>query len=146
MWISPWRLVQWSACDHRCESQHLGMCGMRLMFEDRLHMKTSVSPARVAQMLAGRFSMPLMGWLLIFLALLVNSKSDKQAWKTQMADYRPVFCQTHVTAAVSLSGAASGSSSSVYFCKCICFSNYTILPLYRPADPAKPCLSCTKWA
>lgn len=27
----------------------------------------------------------------------------------------------------------------------MCFSNYTILPLYRPADPAKPCLSCTKW-
>ena len=64
---------------------------MRLMFEDRLHMKTSVSPAGVAQMLAGRFSMPLMGWLLIFLALLVSSKSDKQAWKTQMADYRPVL-------------------------------------------------------
>ncbi|CAH7669868.1 expressed protein, partial [Phakopsora pachyrhizi] len=29
-------------------------------------------------------------------------------------------------------------------CKCMCFSNYTIVPLYRPKDPTKPCLSCTK--
>lgn len=26
----------------------------------------------------------------------------------------------------------------------ICFSNSTILPLYRPTTPTKPCLSCTK--
>lgn len=26
----------------------------------------------------------------------------------------------------------------------ICFSNSTIIPLFRPSDPSKPCLSCTK--
>ena len=26
----------------------------------------------------------------------------------------------------------------------ICFTNSTIIPLYRPADPSKPCLSCTR--
>jgi len=30
------------------------------------------------------------------------------------------------------------------FCKCICFTNYTILPLSEPENPSKPCLSCTK--
>ncbi|KAL1738268.1 hypothetical protein HDZ31DRAFT_51253, partial [Schizophyllum fasciatum] len=31
------------------------------------------------------------------------------------------------------------------FCKCICFgSNYTILHLDIPDNPAQPCLSCTK--
>lgn len=30
------------------------------------------------------------------------------------------------------------------YCKCICFSNSTIIPLFRPADPSKPCLSCTR--
>jgi len=33
----------------------------------------------------------------------------------------------------------------MYFCKCICFAtNYTILPIYRPTNAAKPCLTCTK--
>ena len=26
----------------------------------------------------------------------------------------------------------------------ICFSNYTIQPIYRPSNPSKPCLTCTK--
>lgn len=52
--------------------------------------------------------------------------------------------QTPAYAALPFSGSRD-SPSSLYFCKCMCFSNYTILPLYRPADPAKPCLSCTKW-
>ncbi|EIW72739.1 hypothetical protein TREMEDRAFT_36910 [Tremella mesenterica DSM 1558] len=30
------------------------------------------------------------------------------------------------------------------YCKCICFSNSTIIPLWHPSDPSKPCLSCTK--
>ncbi|KAH8922189.1 hypothetical protein BT69DRAFT_1207534, partial [Atractiella rhizophila] len=30
------------------------------------------------------------------------------------------------------------------WCKCICFNNYQILPLYRPEDESKPCLTCTK--
>ncbi|GBE78205.1 hypothetical protein SCP_0110880 [Sparassis crispa] len=31
------------------------------------------------------------------------------------------------------------------FCKCICFgSNYTILNMQIPDNPAQPCLSCTK--
>lgn len=30
------------------------------------------------------------------------------------------------------------------FCKCICFDHFEIVPLYRPSDPSKPCLSCTK--
>ncbi|GAA98216.1 uncharacterized protein L969DRAFT_93176 [Mixia osmundae IAM 14324] len=43
-----------------------------------------------------------------------------------------------------LSSSTPLGESSIYFCKCICFSNYTIVPLYRPNDPSKPCLSCTK--
>jgi hypothetical protein len=46
----------------------------------------------------------------------------------------------------SVSAGILDSSSSIFFCKCICFSNYTILPLYRPQDPSKPCLSCTRFA
>ncbi|KAH9820267.1 hypothetical protein DFH28DRAFT_955832 [Melampsora americana] len=34
--------------------------------------------------------------------------------------------------------------ADISFCKCMCFSNYTIVPLYRPKDIEKPCLSCTK--
>ncbi|ORY21857.1 hypothetical protein BCR39DRAFT_569175, partial [Naematelia encephala] len=30
------------------------------------------------------------------------------------------------------------------YCKCICFTNSTIIPLYRPLDPTKPCLTCTR--
>ncbi|KEP47399.1 putative transmembrane protein [Rhizoctonia solani 123E] len=37
-----------------------------------------------------------------------------------------------------------GNSKDIMnFCKCICFSNYTILPIYHPTTD-KPCLSCTK--
>jgi len=31
-----------------------------------------------------------------------------------------------------------------YYCKCICFSNYTIQPIYRPTNSKQPCLTCTK--
>jgi len=56
-----------------------------------------------------------------------------------------LICTTVPSAQAALPFSSSSDvSSSIYFCKCICFSNYTILPLYRPADPAKPCLSCTK--
>ncbi|PRQ77060.1 hypothetical protein AAT19DRAFT_12478 [Rhodotorula toruloides] len=30
------------------------------------------------------------------------------------------------------------------YCKCVCFGNSTIIPLYRPAIPSNPCLSCTR--
>ncbi|BGP52685.1 hypothetical protein JCM8202v2_000241 [Rhodotorula sphaerocarpa] len=30
------------------------------------------------------------------------------------------------------------------YCRCACFGNSTIIPLYRPANPANPCLSCTR--
>ncbi|GAA6002724.1 hypothetical protein JCM10207_007645 [Rhodosporidiobolus poonsookiae] len=36
------------------------------------------------------------------------------------------------------------SSTSMSFCSCRCFSNSTIIPLYRPANPSNPCLSCTR--
>lgn len=36
------------------------------------------------------------------------------------------------------------SGSGMTFCKCLCFSNSTIIPLYLPKDPIHPCLSCTK--
>lgn len=35
-------------------------------------------------------------------------------------------------------------SQAVSFCKCVCFERYEIVPLYRPTDPLKPCLTCTK--
>ncbi|KAK1927698.1 hypothetical protein DB88DRAFT_478917 [Papiliotrema laurentii] len=39
---------------------------------------------------------------------------------------------------------ASMFDSSISYCKCICFQNSTIIPLFRPSDPSKPCLSCTR--
>ncbi|KAA1096493.1 hypothetical protein PGT21_018409 [Puccinia graminis f. sp. tritici] len=38
----------------------------------------------------------------------------------------------------------SFSVADISFCKCMCFNNYTIVPLYRPKDVSKPCLTCTK--
>lgn len=38
----------------------------------------------------------------------------------------------------------SSSKSGMSFCKCLCFNNATILPLYLPKDPEYPCLSCTR--
>ncbi|GAA5888870.1 hypothetical protein JCM6882_002884 [Rhodosporidiobolus microsporus] len=42
---------------------------------------------------------------------------------------------------------AAASSTAMTFCKCVCFgqtANSTIIPLYRPAVPSNPCLSCTR--
>lgn len=36
------------------------------------------------------------------------------------------------------------SSTAMSYCRCACFGNSTIIPLYRPANPANPCLSCTR--
>ncbi|WAR58167.1 hypothetical protein PtB15_5B399 [Puccinia triticina] len=38
----------------------------------------------------------------------------------------------------------SFGAADISFCKCMCFTNYTIVPLYRPKDLSKPCLTCTK--
>ncbi|GAA5820501.1 hypothetical protein JCM3770_002276 [Rhodotorula araucariae] len=41
----------------------------------------------------------------------------------------------------------ASSSSGIFFCRCTCFGkkeNATIIPLYRPQNPANPCLSCTR--
>ncbi|RSH85818.1 uncharacterized protein EHS24_003998 [Apiotrichum porosum] len=35
-------------------------------------------------------------------------------------------------------------SDSLSYCKCICFTNSSSIPLYMPDDPSKPCLSCTR--
>ncbi|KAN0060118.1 hypothetical protein ACQY0O_008092 [Thecaphora frezii] len=36
-------------------------------------------------------------------------------------------------------------SPQQHLCKCTCFStNSTLVPLFAPADPAKPCLTCTR--
>jgi hypothetical protein len=43
-----------------------------------------------------------------------------------------------------ISAASFSSTSAMTFCKCLCFGNSTILPLYLPKDPAHPCLSCTR--
>ena len=33
----------------------------------------------------------------------------------------------------------------LHMCKCTCFqTNSTLVPLYAPADPAKPCATCTR--
>lgn len=39
----------------------------------------------------------------------------------------------------------STNSRHLHLCKCTCFqTNSTLVPLYSPADPAKPCLTCTR--
>ncbi|GAA5925194.1 hypothetical protein JCM3775_006393 [Rhodotorula graminis] len=36
-------------------------------------------------------------------------------------------------------------AGGISFCRCTCFGkNSTIIPLYRPAVPSNPCLSCTR--
>ncbi|GAA5981207.1 hypothetical protein JCM10908_004023 [Rhodotorula pacifica] len=41
--------------------------------------------------------------------------------------------------------AFSSSSSAMSYCRCSCFgANSTIIPLYRPANPDNPCLTCTR--
>lgn len=39
---------------------------------------------------------------------------------------------------------ANGRWDPDWWCKCTCFSEYTILPILRPERPTKPCLTCTK--
>ena len=40
---------------------------------------------------------------------------------------------------------ARRSTSVQHVCKCTCFStNSTLIPLYAPVDPSKPCLTCTR--
>ncbi|TYJ55902.1 hypothetical protein B9479_003425 [Cryptococcus floricola] len=46
-----------------------------------------------------------------------------------------------------LAGPASAAifdDPGLSYCKCVCFTNSTIIPLYRPENPKKPCLSCTR--
>lgn len=67
---------------------------------------------------------------------------------------RPQFAMRHFLVAVLLALVCGlqvvtaipsfSTSSAMTFCKCICFSNSTIIPLYLPKDPLHPCLSCTK--
>ncbi|CED83193.1 hypothetical protein [Phaffia rhodozyma] len=40
--------------------------------------------------------------------------------------------------------AASTTQLELTYCKCICFQNSTIIPLYLPNDRKHPCASCTK--
>ncbi|GAA6013266.1 hypothetical protein JCM11491_006336 [Sporobolomyces phaffii] len=42
------------------------------------------------------------------------------------------------------SSSSSTSSTGMSFCRCACFGNSTIIPLYRPTTPSAPCLSCTR--
>lgn len=51
-----------------------------------------------------------------------------------------LLCCTTSAVAFSL----FGSSTAMMFCKCMCFNNSTIIPLYLPKDPLHPCLTCTK--
>ncbi|KIM24046.1 hypothetical protein M408DRAFT_245468 [Serendipita vermifera MAFF 305830] len=37
-----------------------------------------------------------------------------------------------------------GLKQGSYWCKCICFSNYTILPVPTTEQTTQPCLTCTK--
>lgn len=48
------------------------------------------------------------------------------------------------TPATALSPFGTASSSGMSFCRCACFGNSTIIPLYRPTTPSAPCLSCTR--
>jgi hypothetical protein len=47
-------------------------------------------------------------------------------------------------ASPALGAFGSSAKSGMSFCKCLCFNNATILPLYLPKDPLYPCLSCTR--
>ncbi|KAM0793798.1 hypothetical protein ACM66B_001214 [Microbotryomycetes sp. NB124-2] len=55
-----------------------------------------------------------------------------------------VLAFTLLQSVTALSPWSSSGSSAMTFCKCTCFSNSTIIPLYLPKDPLHPCLTCTK--
>ncbi|SCV68154.1 BQ2448_275 [Microbotryum intermedium] len=44
----------------------------------------------------------------------------------------------------TIAAGSSFASQPMTFCKCICFGNSTILPIFRPRDPLRPCLTCTR--
>ncbi|WWC87994.1 uncharacterized protein L201_002896 [Kwoniella dendrophila CBS 6074] len=44
----------------------------------------------------------------------------------------------------SITVSALFNDPGLSYCKCICFSNSTIIPLYRPDNIKKPCLTCTR--
>ncbi|WWC68475.1 uncharacterized protein I206_102404 [Kwoniella pini CBS 10737] len=53
-----------------------------------------------------------------------------------------VILAVFLTTTISIS--ALFNDPGLSYCKCICFSNSTIIPLYRPENTKKPCLSCTR--
>ncbi|WVR05693.1 hypothetical protein IAU60_002717 [Kwoniella sp. DSM 27419] len=60
------------------------------------------------------------------------------------ASFATVFAVLLAVMAVITPAAALFNDPGLSYCKCVCFSNSTIIPLYRPDNPAKPCLSCTR--
>jgi hypothetical protein len=55
-----------------------------------------------------------------------------------------LLSQPTPTYALSPISSSSYSSSGMSFCRCACFGNSTIIPLYRPTTPSAPCLTCTR--
>lgn len=70
---------------------------------------------------------------------MVNRKSIFWTSSTAVFSLFIILCLQ-----VSNSSAKLTEWHGTHWCKCICFSNYTILPLYWPEKPSQPCLTCTK--
>ncbi|KAJ9101640.1 hypothetical protein QFC20_005171 [Naganishia adeliensis] len=45
---------------------------------------------------------------------------------------------------IALASLVPSTKDQLFYCKCICFGNFTIVPLYMPTNPSKPCLTCTR--
>ncbi|GAO50883.1 hypothetical protein SAICODRAFT_30028 [Saitoella complicata NRRL Y-17804] len=60
------------------------------------------------------------------------------AWLTLLLFYLPI------ASAISAQLSYSSASRITSFCKCICNSNSTIIPLLHPSNPSNPCNDCNR--
>ncbi|GHJ89868.1 hypothetical protein NliqN6_6270 [Naganishia liquefaciens] len=55
-----------------------------------------------------------------------------------------IFLALWATVGIASASLVPSTKDQLFYCKCICFGNFTIVPLYMPANPSKPCLTCTR--
>ncbi|KAK0564908.1 hypothetical protein OC844_001500 [Tilletia horrida] len=85
--------------------------------------------------------------LLVLLAVLPSSThaAELQRIARDVAPAHSAPRRLPLLAALDRRGAGLSRRDSSYLCKCTCFgTNTTLVPLFAPLDPSKPCTTCTK--
>ncbi|KDE08554.1 hypothetical protein MVLG_01331 [Microbotryum lychnidis-dioicae p1A1 Lamole] len=70
--------------------------------------------------------------------------SSPPAWTRMLLLLLLSLLMTVLMPTPAIAAGSSFASQPMTFCKCICFGNSTILPIFRPRDPLRPCLTCTR--